>query len=277
MREFRKKQKILNKIMRAFLIFAVLFILIFIGAEPYIADISQVAATVINSFCDVIVIAAMVFLFIYYNRYSKSDSFLENIEYEISDWGFYYSTRTEGSIDELSNGVLKDLKNDGYAVNAKVKIGEIYYKFIAMKKKEFFYCTYVKGVKKDDVKERLNAAINNATVTNLKRKGSLVLLIITDKADESAIEVSKMVVPIGKKDQFQATVAIIEVESKKCYFLGNKIYKCQQMILSYVMKCGSPIDDKLKGARQLECQRELERHMESFDIKDFKNGNFSAH
>ncbi len=86
-----------------------------------------------------------------------------------------------------------------------------------------------------------------------------------------------MIVPIGKRGQFQAAVCITEFNSKKCYFLGNKLTKCQQMILSYIMKCQSPIPEALKGERTLEYQKKLEDHMECYDSKDFKNGNFSAH
>ncbi|MCD7723133.1 MAG: hypothetical protein LUH82_04210 [Clostridiales bacterium] len=277
MKEFRKKQKIFSRIMKSFVIFTAAFIFVFIGAEPYVQEASAAAANYISTLCDFLVIAAVVLLFVYYNRYSKCDSFLENIEYEISDWGYYYSQRGENTAGDMAAGILADVKKDGFNVRAKLEIGELDFEFCALKKNEFFYCAYVERAEREDMLAYLDAAINDVTVANLKRKGSLVLCIVTDKAEDSAIALSKTTVPLGKKEQLKAVYSIIETGSKKCYFLGNKPSKCQQIILSYIMKCKSPIDSGLKGERQLEFQRELEKHMESFDLKAFKDGSFSAH
>ncbi len=276
MKKFRKKQKTLNRIMRVVLIFAVIFLFVYIGAEPYIAEASELWATYINGFCDVLVIAAMVLLFIYYDRYSKSDIYLENIEYEISDFGFYYSNREEENAESLVDGIMQDLRQDRYAINSKIQLAGFDFEFYAHTKKEFFFCAYVEDLGKDDVITYLDIAVNHITSANIKR-GSIVMLLITNNVSEGAASLSKVTASLGRRNQLQANVALLETGSKKCFFLGNKASKCQQMILSYVMLCKSPIDKELRGDEKIEFQKELEEHMETFTIKDYKNGKFSAH
>ena len=53
--------------------------------------------------------------------------------------------------------------------------------------------------------------------------------------------------------------------------------KCQQIIANFVLKCNIPIPEENKGEKRLPFQDELEKHMEDFDIKSFKNGTFFAH
>jgi hypothetical protein len=43
------------------------------------------------------------------------------------------------------------------------------------------------------------------------------------------------------------------------------------------MNCEVPIDDKYKGESRLPFQDDLEEHMKSFNLKDFKDGTFYAH
>ena len=146
-----------------------------------------------------------------------------------------------------------------------------------MKKKEFFYVTEISSLSKDDILAYIDVVINDITVHNLKRSGNEVVCFVTDKPQEDAIALSKMITPLGKKEQIKIAVAIAQPGESRCYFLGNMPTKCQQMIASYVLKCSLPIADKYKGERHLPFQDKLEIHMADFNIKDFKNGTFYAH
>lgn len=277
MRDFRKKQKKLYKLMKTLMIFSVIFILVYIGAQPYVAEFNNTVAIIINYLCDFLVIANMFVLFSYYNKYSKSDKFLEAIEYELSDYGYYFTARQENTSKEFIEAVQKDFTGGRFAVNSDIEIDEFDFSFSAFSKNEFFYMAEIRSLSRNDILAYIDAVINDITVHNLKRKGNAVICFVTDKAEEGAIEISKMITPLGKKEQIKIALSIVQPEDRKCYFLGNMPTKCQQMIANYVLKCNIPIPDELKGENRLPYQDKLEKHMADFDIKSFKNGTFYAH
>lgn len=277
MREFRKKQKRLYNLMKAIIIVGAAAIFVYIGAKPYVEDVSNTAAMICNYVCDALVIIIMVVLFTYFSKYGKSDSFLTSIENELSDTGYYLTSRTEKETVSYTNAMLEDFKSCGYMLNSNVEINEFEFDFKAEKKKEFFYCISLDDVDRNDVLAYLDCVIYDITVKNLKRKGNAVLCFITDKAEDDAIALSKMITPLGKKEQIKIAVAICEVSSGRVYFLGNVKTKCQQLIANFVMNCDVPIKEQYIGKERLPFQDELEEKMKSFNIKDFKAGTFNAH
>lgn len=277
MKEIRKKQKRLYKIMKVLIIFSVIFILAYIGAEPYAAAYSNMLAVILNYVCDFLVIANMILIFTYYSKYGKSDAFLTSIEYEINDNGYYFTSREESEQDSYLNAVYEDLKNSKFTMSKNVTVNDFTFDFRAYKKKEFFYGVSVDSIDKNDVLAYLDEIIDDITIKNLKRKGNAVLFFVTDKAEDSAIELSKMITPLGKKDNIKIAIAIVEPESKKIYFRGNEESICRRLIANYVMNCDVPIKDKFIHKEKMQFQYDLEEKMESFTIKDFKDGNFYAH
>lgn len=277
MREFRKKQKRLYGLMKALIIFSVIFIFLFIGAQPYVERFSSVADVVCRYLCDFLIIANLCVLFSYYNKYSKSDKFLEAVEYELSDYGSYITSREEKEEKAFIDAMQKDFSKSGYAVNSDIEIDEFDFSFVASTKKEFFYSAQIESLSRSDILAYIDVVINDITVHNLKRKGNAVICFVTDKAEEEAISISKMITPLGKKEQIKIALAIVEPQKCNCYFLGNAKTKCQQIIANYVLKCNIPVPKENIGDKRLPFQNELEKHMEDFDIKSFKNGTFYAH
>lgn len=277
MREFRKKQKRLYNLMKAIIIVGAAAIFVYIGAKPYVEDVSNTAAMICNYVCDALVIVIMVVLFTYFSKYGKSDSFLTSIENELSDMGYYLTSRTEKESVSYTNAMLEDFKSCGYILNSNIEINEFEFDFKAEKKKEFFYCISLDDVDRNDVLAYLDCVIYDITVKNLKRKGNAVLCFITDKAEDDAIALSKMITPLGKKEQIKIAIAICEVSSGRVYFLGNVKTKCQQLTANFVMNCDVPIKEQYIGKERLPFQDELEEKMKSFNIKDFKAGTFNAH
>lgn len=277
MREFRKKQKRLHKIMRALIIAGAVFIFIYIGAKPMLDEVSAIASLICSYICDFLVIANMAVMFTYYNKYGKSDSFLERTEHEIDDYGFYYTARKETDEKSFLDAMLTDLKKDGFKISMEAESDGLDFDYTAFKKKEFFYVSQIESLSREDVIAYIDSVITDITVHNLKRSGNAVICFVTDKAEDGAVALSKMITPLGKKEQIKIAVSIIEPSSKKCFFLGNMPTKCQQMIIQYVMGTFLPLENNLKGERRLPFQDELEIHMQSFDIKEFKNGTFYAH
>ena len=277
MNEIRKKQKKLYKIMKALVIFGAAFILIFIGLQPTIMKYSQITATVLTYVCDAIVVAVLALLFSYYSKYGKCDSIMSSIENEINDNGYYLTSRTEKDNKSYIQVLYDDLKNCGFSMNKDIEIGDFDFSIKAMKKKEYFYCADVEALDKNDVLAYLDAVITDITVNSLKRKGNGVLCLITDKAEDDAVSLSKMITPLGKKEQLKIAIAICEPSTGRVYFLGNVETKCQQMIANYVMNCDVPIKEQYISREKLQFQLDLEERVKKLTLKEIKSDYFSVH
>ncbi len=277
MNEIRKKQKKLYKIMKALVIFGAAFIFIFIGLQPTIKAYNQLLATVLMYVCDAVVVAVLVFLFSYYSKYGKCDNIMTSIENEINDNGYYLTSRKERENNSYIDAVYQDLKNCGYSMNKDVEIADFEFSFKAMKKKEYFYCADVDGLDKNDVLAYLDTVITDVTVNSLKRKGNGVLCLITDMAEDDAISLSKMITPLGKKEQLKIAIAICELSTGRVYFLGNTETKCQQMIANFVMNCDVPIKEQYICRDKLPFQLDLAEKVKELTLKDIKSDYFSVH
>lgn len=277
MNEIRKKQKKLYKIMKALVIFSAAFIFIFIGLQPTIKAYNQLLATVLMYVCDAVVVAVLVFLFSYYSKYGKCDNIMTAIENEINDNGYYLTSRKERENNSYIDAVYHDLKNCGYSMNKDIEIADFEFSFKAMKKKEYFYCADVDGLDKNDVLAYLDTVITDVTVNSLKRKGNGVLCLITDKAEDDAISLSKMITPLGKKEQLKIAIAICELSTGRVYFLGNTETKCQQIIANFVMNCDVPIKEQYICKDKLPFQLDLAEKVKELTLKDIKSDYFSVH
>lgn len=278
MREFRKKQKKLKTIMNIMIAVTAIYMFIYIGVEPYIVKSFGVNVNQIcNLSCDVLVVCTLAVLFVYTSRYGKSDKFLEGVENELSDTGYYYTSRTEQNVESYTKAVIDDLRSNGYKVDEKVEADELEFTAVAQKGKEFFYILAEDNIDKNDVIAYLQSGMYDLTNAKLKRKADCIMLYICDKADDGAVSLSKMITPLGKKQQIKFANAIVEISTGRCYFLGNKPTKCQQLIANYAMNCQVPIKEEYIGKEQLPFQQELEEHMKSFNIRDYKNGTFFSH
>ena len=169
------------------------------------------------------------------------------------------------------------MRSNSFAVDENVSVNDFEFDAIGRKSREVFYIVNIGSLDANDILAYIDCAIYDLTALNVKRRANAVLCFITDKADGSAISLSKMITPLGKKETIKIANAIVECETGRVYFLGNRVTKAQQMIANYVMNCDLPIKDKYRANEKLPFQAELEEHMKSFNIKDFKNGTFYAH
>ncbi len=278
MREFRKKQKKLKKIMNTVVIVTAVYLFVYIGVEPIMAKSLGSVVTMIAAYLsDFLVVACMAILFLYFSKYGKSDKFLESVEDELSDIGYYYTARKEKNIDSYCNAVIENLRLNAFSVDEKVVIDDFEFTARATKGKSVIYILKESEIDKNDLIAYQESAIYDVTSVNVKRKADVVMLYICDNADDGAISLSKMITPLGRKEQIKIANAVVELSTSRCYFLGNKATKCQQLIANYAMNVEVPIADEFKGKEQLPFQTELEEHMKEFNIKDFKNGTFYAH
>lgn len=274
MRELRKKQKKLKKIMDALCIVTLLFVLAYIGVKPMLQGITSL---LVNYVCDILVIVTLVVLFVYYSNYGKSDRFLEDIENELEDTGYYFTSREEKNILDYTKAVVDDLVQNGFKLEKNVEVDELVFDYRAIKGNDCFYILCEENLDKNDVIAYQDAALYDYTSVVIKRKGNVVVLFICSNADDGSISLSKMISPYGRKEQIKFANAILELETSRCYFLGNKPTKSQKLIANFVMNCETPIKEQYIGREKLQFQADLEKHMKSFNIKDFKNGSFYAH
>lgn len=278
MKEFRKKQKRLKRIMNALIYITVAYIIIYYGAEPMlIKSFGTGTTTVISCIMYACILACLVILFTYSSKYGRSDKFLEGVENELDDIGYYYTSRHEKTLDDYSAVVIDDLRQQGFAVNENEEISDFSFDAAARKRKEHFYIVKLDDLDKNDVIAYVDTAVYDITAVNIKRRCNAVVMFLCENADDGAVSLSKMITVLGKKETIKIAVSIVELSTERVYFLGNKTTKCQQMIANFAMNCNVPIKDEYKGKEKLQFQYELEEHMKSFNIKDFKNGNFYAH
>lgn len=277
MRSVRKKQKNFYKFLKGLVIFSVIFIFVYIGAEPYAKAYSADLAVGVNYACDILVIANLVVIFLYYSKYGKVESFLKDIENELEDAGYYISAREKENLTERCDTICKDLENNGYKINKNIDVKDFSFNVRALKGKNYFYIVKIENLDKNDILAYLDEMIYDLTSNCFKRKGNGVLCLITDNAQDDAVEISKMITPLGRKGQLKIALAIDETDTGNVYFQGNEETRNKTLIANFVMNCDMPIKDKYIHKEKMPFQLELEKKAEKFTLKDFNNGNFYLH
>lgn len=277
MKEIRKKQKRLFTAMRAVVAVTLVYIVVYIGVQPYLPQLGTAAVMAFSYLSDILIVAALVLALVYYSRYGKVNAFLTRIEHEIKDCGFYYIAGDKTDEESFLNALFDSLAADGFAMESNVEYDGLELGFTAFKRRESLYVCGIDELSKDDVLAYLDCAVNDLTVRRLKRAGNSLLVFVTDEAQQGAVALSKMICTFGKKEQLKLGICIAEPKTGRCYFLGNMQTKLQSMAVRYVMRSTLPILDKLKSSEPLPFQAELERHMEDFTIKSYLDGTFYAH
>lgn len=278
MREFRRKQKKLKRIMNFIAVTGALFMIIYIGAQPYIAKLAgETVDEIIRYLCDFIVIGVLSVVFIYYSKYSKTDGILTLTEYELSDCGYYLCSKQYGNADNAITEITDLIKNNGYSINTSVQVGDFVFDVKAQKGKNCFYIIQTEDTDRNDVLAYLDCVINDFTVKNLKRRGNIVICFVSDNVCDDAIALSKMITTFGKREQIKIAFALVEAKTSKCYFLGNIQSACQSMIAEFILRADLPIKEEYKSKGKLAFQEELEERMKNFSAKEYLNGNFQIH
>ena len=270
MREVRKKQKNFYKFLKSLVIFSVIFIFVYIGAQPYVKSFNETLAVAVNYACDILVIINLIVIFLYYSKYGKVESFLKDIENELEDAGYYINSRDKESIEQRCVTISNDLEKNGYKMNKLVEVR-------AIKGNNYFYIVNIEKVDKNDILAYLDEMIYDLTSNLFRRKGNGVLCFITDTACDDAIEISKMITPLGRKGQMKIALAIDETDTGNVYFQGREENKNKTQIANFVMNCEMPVKDNFIHKEKLPYQKKLEKKAEKFTLKDFNNGNFYIH
>ena len=172
---------------------------------------------------------------------------------------------------------FKRFRKNGYKMNKLVEVKDFSFDTRAIKGNNYFYIVNIEKVDKNDILAYLDEMIYDLTSNLFRRKGNGVLCFITDTACDDAIEVSKMITPLGRKGQMKIALAIDETDTGNVYFQGREENKNKTQIANFVMNCEMPVKDKFIHKEKLPYQKELEKKAEKFTLKDFNNGNFYIH
>ena len=89
MKEIRKKQKVLFTAMRILVAVTLVYIVVYIGIQPYTAEWGRTIALVLSYLSDLLIVASLAVALVYYSKYGKTNAFLTRIEHEIKDCGYY--------------------------------------------------------------------------------------------------------------------------------------------------------------------------------------------
>ena len=173
--------------------------------------------------------------------------------------------------------ISNDLEKNGYKMNKLVEVKDFSFDTRAIKGNNYFYIVNIEKVDKNDILAYLDEMIYDLTSNLFRRKGNGVLCFITDTACDDAIEISKMITPLGRKGQMKIALAIDETDTGNVYFQGREENKNKTQIANFVMNCEMPVKDKFIHKEKLPYQKELEKKAEKFTLKDFNNGNFYIH
>ena len=208
---------------------------------------------------------------------SDPDLVNKDIENELEDAGYYINSRDKESIEQRCVTISNDLEKNGYKMNKLVEVKDFSFDVRAIKGNNYFYIVNIEKVDKNDILAYLDEMIYDLTSNLFRRKGNGVLCFITDTACDDAIEISKMITPLGRKGQMKIALAIDETDTGNVYFQGREENKNKTQIANFVMNCEMPVKDKFIHKEKLPYQKELEKKAEKFTLKDFNNGNFYIH
>lgn len=277
MREVRKKQRKFYQIMKWLIILSVCFIFVYIGVQPYIKEFNSTLSLAVNYFCDILVIVNLIVIFVYYSKYGKIEMFLKDIENEIDDAGYYISAREMGDINKISGEILNSFRQSNYKISQNIEIKDFSFDIRAIKGKNYIYVANVESLDKNDVLAYLDEMIYDVTSNLYRRKGNAILCFVTDKANDDAISVSKMITPLGRKGQMRVALSMYECDSNNVYFQGNEENKAKTIIANYIMNCELPLKDEFIHNDKLPFQYELEEKVKNFTLKDYNSGSFYIH
>ena len=169
------------------------------------------------------------------------------------------------------------MKSYGFKTQENIYTNELQFDFTAVKGVEYVYCVKLDTVNRNDIIAYLDASERDIMADKLRRKGECAVFFICNRADEGAKALSKSFTKIfvSRYNMIFISPVIIEVDTKRVYFLGNRISRTQKIVSRFALDCEVPIDKKLIGNERLEFQKKLEKDMDNFSLSDFRKGNYN--
>ena len=128
MKEIRKKQKKMFTAMKIIVAVTLIYIVVYI------------AAVLFSYLSDGLILASLVIALVYYSKYGKTNAFLNRIEHEIKDCGYYKTDGLPSDPEKYMESLFEKLKSNGYAVDSNVEYDGLEFSYTAFKEKSFSMC-----------------------------------------------------------------------------------------------------------------------------------------
>lgn len=208
----------------------------------------------------------------FFSRYKKSSVFVERIWAEIHDCGSYINNVKADNLKAYETVVYNHLNADFFAVNSDVCLSEREFSFQAVKKKNILYFAKCKKLTAADFFACSDAVTSAMAAANVRQKQTAVLLIAADSIDTDVLSYSKMTTVLGK---IMVYPMLVDVPAGLAYFFNDNSGKTAFALKNALGYPDGQIPEECKQKAQLPFQKELEKKMQYFTIKDYKDGRFN--
>lgn len=267
MHEFLQKKKIIDWVFKGLVVFTLAFMLV----TPLFGDWFRSNMRLYSDISTILILATVAVTF-FFSRFKKAGLFVSRIHAEIMDCGCYIPRLSTSDMKEYETAVYNRLGEDFFTLNSNVQLSEREFSFQAVKKRETLYFTKCKKLTAEELFAYSDAVSTAAAAANVRQKQTIILCIAAEQIDEEAISYSKMTTVLGK---IEIIPVLVDLRASRAYFFNDGSKK-----LNFVYKnvLGYPegiIPEECKQTGQLPFQKELERKMLLFDIKDYREGRFN--
>ena len=112
--------------MNIVVIITAILLLVLIGTEnALIENAGKSVALALHYTSELLVIASLGIVLYYYSKYGKTDTFLTNVEFELSDVGYYKTKRSENTVDDYYKAVREDLIGGAFSISENLELTEM--------------------------------------------------------------------------------------------------------------------------------------------------------
>lgn len=267
MYDFRRNKKLCNFLFNTMLIITLAFMFI----APFFGEWFKANYNIYQTISAVLIIATICSTF-FFSRYKKASKFVDKIFTEIDDCGYYLLANKQKDLNEFSLSCYNSLGTDFFEVNSNVMISGRFFDFVAQKKKETVYFAKQKKLTKEDFFEFSDIVNSAAASANVRQKQTIVLAIACEKLDEDVIAYTKMTTELGKVVVYPL---IVSISDGKTYFLNDGKGEINFALKNILCYSNGIISEQYRVNEKLEFQKDLEKRMDGFEMKLFREGKFN--
>lgn len=267
MYEFQQKKKIIDLIFKiciaatlAFMLIAPLFGAWFKANTRLYTDISTVM---------ILVTVATTFLF---SRFKKAGLFVDRIAAEIKDCGYYITALKAQSTKDYETEVYNKLNAGFFSVYSDVQLSGRDFSFKAVKKHNTLFFARCKKLGKADFFAYNDAVNLDVSASNIRQKQNVVMVIVAEKIDDDVLAYSKMTTALGKAMVYPL---LIDISNLHAYFFQDNTGKINFALENVLDYPRGVIPESAKIKEQLPFQKDLEKKMLLFSIKEYREGRFN--
>lgn len=267
MQEFTQKRKIVTIVFNS----CVVLTLAFMFLAPLFGAWFKANTKLYFDINTVLILVSIAVTFVF-SRYKKAGIFVDRIAAEIRDCGHYITAVQAETAKDYETVVYNYLNEDFFTVRSDIQLPQREFSFKAMKKNETLFFARCKKLTLQDFFEYSDAVNADTAASSLRQKRTVVLFIAADKIDDDVLAYSKMTTAIRKTMIYPM---LVDVSNSHAYFFNDG---SQRLTFAFKNALGYPsgkIEQRYQTDQQLPFQKELEKKMLLFSIKEYREGRFN--